>query len=201
MDLIRNASEAVCQSVNVFMENIDKRSIPWVTLTSLVDHDGSLNTAARDSVVMTIYNITRESFASSYQPAPSANVGIDSANGLPVRNPPIYIDLYVMFMANFTNSSYAEGLAALSRVITYFQQTPFLTHQNTPRLAPEITQLTMELENLSPIDVNYVMGMLGTKYLPSVFYKMRMLPFASQAMVERTYPVTGPGAGVVQGSR
>jgi hypothetical protein len=37
------------------------------------------------------------------------------------------------------------------------------------------------------------MGMLGTKYLPCVFYKLRMLPFASTAMQARAYPVSGGG--------
>ena len=34
---------------------------------------------------------------------------------------------------------------------------------------------------------------LGTRYLPSAFYKMRMIPFVSAAMAGRSYPVTGAG--------
>jgi hypothetical protein len=37
------------------------------------------------------------------------------------------------------------------------------------------------------------MGMLGTRYFPSAFYKLRVIPFASTAMHERVYPVTGAG--------
>lgn len=98
-----------------------------------------------------------------------------------------------MFMANFIEHSYPDGLAALSRLISFFQQTPVLNAQNTPGLSPEIDQLTLDLENLSAVDVNYVMGMLGTRYLPSVFYKLRMIPFASSAMQSRTYAVTASG--------
>jgi hypothetical protein len=53
--------------------------------------------------------------------------------------------------------------------------------------------LTLDFENLTPVDVNYVMSMLGTRYLPSAFYKLRMIPFASIAMQARTYPVTSGG--------
>lgn len=195
MDLIRNASETICGTVNVFLENIDRRPVPWVTLTSLVDHDGTLNPAARDTVVMTIYNITRESFISGYQPSPPAPLGGAAATaGVPVKSPPLFIDLHVMFMANFTEKSYAEGLSALSRVISFFQQNPTLTQQNAPALAPEIARLTLDLENLTPVDVNYVMSILGTKYLPSVFYQVRLLTFDSSAMLARTYPVSGPDA-------
>lgn len=194
MTLIKSACQVICSQANAFLGNIERRPDPWVVLTSLVNHDGSMNEAARDSVVMTVYNITRESFASSYQPASPMQPGAP-ASGLAVVNPPLYIDLHIMFMANFTEKTYVEGLSALSQVISCFQMTPYLTAQNTPGLPPQITKLSMELENLSITDVNYVMGVLGTKYLPSVFYKVRMLPFASQAMVARTYPVTAPEAG------
>jgi len=183
------------------MENIDRRPRPWVILTSLVDHDGSLNPLARDSVVMTVYNVTREAFASSYNPTPQNGVPAAGNNALYVVNTPIYIDLYIMFMANFYGKSYPEGLSALSRIISFFQQTPVFTQQNAENLAPEIPQLTMDLENLSPIDVNYVMSMLGTKYLPSAFYKLRMIPFASSAMIARGYAVTGTEAGAKGGRR
>ncbi|MEJ2459795.1 MAG: hypothetical protein P8Y58_17310, partial [Novosphingobium sp.] len=62
---------------------------------------------------------------------------------------------------------------------------------NAPTLTESIDKLTLEFENLSPVDVNYVMSMLGTRYLPSAFYKLRMLPFVSTAMGERAYPVRG----------
>jgi hypothetical protein len=193
MELIKNAAEKVCQSLNVFMENIEKRTTPWVVLTSLVDHDGSTNRSARDCVVMTVYNITRESFASSLRPNQGRQAG-QSDYTLAMTNPPIYIDLHLMFMANFAESSYGLGLRALSQVISFFQQNQTFTQSNTPGLAPQLTQLTMDLENLSPVDVNYVMGMLGTKYLPSAFYKMRMLPFDSSAMMARSYVVQDSAA-------
>ena len=56
-----------------------------------------------------------------------------------------------------------------------------------------IDKLTLEMENLTPVDVNYVMGILGTKYLPSAFYKLRLLPFDSNAMWARTYGAMGLG--------
>jgi hypothetical protein len=77
----------------------------------------------------------------------------------------------------------------LSRLIGFFQQTPYFSPVNAPALEPEINKLTLDFENLSAVDVNYVMAMLGTRYLPSAFYKLRMLPFASAAMQARAYPV------------
>lgn len=191
MDLIRNSLETICGLANAHLENLDRRGDAWIVLTSPTDHSGQPSEHARDKIVMCVCNISRETFISNYAPA---KTGGDS---FAVVNPPLYIDLQILFMANFSGNNYSDGLAALSRVIAYFQQTPSLTQQNAPGLAPGIDKLTMELENVSPAEVNYVMGMLGTRYLPSVFYKLRMLPFVSSAMQSRAYPVTegsDPGA-------
>lgn len=134
---------------------------------------------------MILYNITRENLVSTYTPA---KAGGDS---FAIVQPPIYIDLHLMFMANFTDRSYADGLEAISRIIAFFQQNPWFTQANAPDLDRDLDKITLELASLDPVEVNYIMGMLGTKYLPSVFYKLRMLPFASTAMQARTYPVGG----------
>lgn len=191
MDILRNVLHTICNSSNEYLNNVSPRSDSWVILTSLVDHDGVLNPETRGKIVMAVYNITRESFASSYQPTPPFSAG--TASSLPVTSPPLYLDVHLMFMANFTEKTYPDGLAALSRLISYFQQTPVFTPQNAPDLPSQIDKLTLDFENLSPVDVNYVMSMLGTRYLPSAFYKLRMIPFESNAMQGRTYPVTGSG--------
>jgi len=38
------------------------------------------------------------------------------------------------------------------------------------------------------------MGMLGTRYLPSAFYRVRMIQFDSRAMDARAYAATGIAA-------
>ncbi|MFN6251908.1 MAG: DUF4255 domain-containing protein [Acetobacteraceae bacterium] len=200
MDLIRNALKTICDQANTYLANIDPRPDSWVVLTSLVDHGGAINDSARDKIVMVVYNITRDAFASSYQPTAPASPGANHRQGLPVTAPPLYLNVHLMFMANFTEDAYPDGLAALSRVIEYFQQTSTFTPQNAPKLSPEIDQLALEFENLTTIDVNYVMSMLGTRYLPSAFYKLRMIPFAPSAMVARTYPVAGAATGISPGA-
>jgi len=179
MDKIRNVLEVIRQLASEHLGNIDRRGDEWLVLTSIVDHDGTVNETTRDKLVMNLYSITREDTISTYNPA------LPGAGGFAMVAPPLYIDLHLIFMANFIERKYPDGLAAIS----------WFNHDNAPLLHPDIDKLTLEFVNLSPVDVNYVMGMLGTKYLPSVFYKLRMIPFASSAMQARTYPV---GAGVPQ---
>ncbi len=193
MDLLRNSLETICGLANSYLENIDRRGDDWIILTSLVDHNGTLNQAARDKVVMCVYNITRETTISTYQGTVGSAPGGGPPASLAVVAPPLYLDVHLMFMANFTEKNYSDGLAVLSRLIGYFQQTPVFNQENAQALVPGIDKLVLEFENLSPVDVNYVMGMLGTKYLPSAFYKLRMLSFVSAAMQARAYPVSAPG--------
>ena len=196
-DLIRNALETISGLANAYLENLDRRGDAWISLTSLVDHNGTLNQGARDKIVMCVYNITRETTISTYQSTLSGGRKSDPAAGLAIVSPPLFIDIHLMFMANFTEKNYSDGLAALSRLVGYFQQTPFYDASNAPGLDPAFDKLTLEFENLSPVDVNYVMSMLGTRYLPSAFYKLRMIPFASTAMQGRAYAVGG--SGMVEG--
>jgi hypothetical protein len=45
--------------------------------------------------------------------------------------------------------------------------------------------------NLEMTDLNYLMGMIGAKYLPSVYYKVRVIPFRSDAMRGQVSAVHG----------
>jgi len=192
-ELVRNALETICGLANSYLENIDRRGDEWVLLTSLVDHNGSLNQAARDKIVMSVYNMTRETTISTYQSTIADRTKAGPVDSMAIVSPPLYIDVHLMFMANFTEKKYSDGLAALSRLIGFFQQTPCFTQDNARALAPAFDKITLEFENLSPVDVNYVMSMLGTRYLPSAFYKLRMIPFVSTAMQARGYAVSGAG--------
>lgn len=187
MSNIRTTLEVICKSANEYMQNIDRRSDDWVLLSDLAGHNGATHDAIRDKVVMTLYNITRENIIGTYKPA---RPGPDS---FAVVKPPIYVNLYLMFMANFSDKNYADGLAAISSIISFFQQNPTFTQANSPNLPTEVEKITLDMENLSPVDVNYIMSILGTKYLPAAFYKLRLLSFDATAMQSRTYGVMGHG--------
>ena len=182
MSSIRGVLGVIRTLVNEYMQNLDRRGDDWVTLTSIVYHDGSVNETTRDKVVMSLYNITRENVISTYAPA---RPGADS---FAIVAPPIYVNLHVIFMANFAANNYLDGLAAISHIISFFQQNPWFNQANAPDLGPEIDKITMEMSNLDASELNHVMGVLGAKYLPSAFYKLRLLPFASTAMQAIAYP-------------
>ena len=177
MELIETVCELIRQRLNAFFQNIDRSDEDWVILSNIVDHDGAVCQGARDKVVMVLTNITHETTISTYNSAVRA-----SATTYAVVAPPLYINLFILFFANFYDRRYVQGLAMISRTISFFQQNPWFTHANAPDLDPRIEKITMEITNLDLLQANYLMGMLGTKYLPSAYYKLRLTPFTSDTM-------------------
>lgn len=178
-DIIRNALETIAGLADIYLQSCACRDDSWLALTSTLDREGAPNPAARDKIVMTVYNFTSETTLGANLPVRQ----IASGESFAAVSPPLHLNVHLMFTANFTDRDYGTGLAMLSRLISYFQQMP----ENA--LAPEIDRMTLELENLEPADVQRVTAMLGTHYLPSVFYKLRMLTFASPAIQARVFPV------------
>ena len=177
---LRATLETIRALANDHMQNLDPRDDDWIVLADMLDHAGAPDRAVRDRIVMTVFNLTRDTTISNYQPvrgsvSPSA--------------PPLYLNVHLRFAANFTGERYGDGLAALSRLIGFFQQTPYFTRGTAPGLPPEIDRIAVEFENLSLADVREVTDMLGTPYRPSVFYKLRMLPFAAAGMPGPAYPI------------
>lgn len=198
MDVIRNILETICRLSDDFLQNRERRTDGWVILSNFSDHDGKLSESTRNKIVMAVYNITHETTISTYTAAQPGRRGEYA-----IVQPPLYVDLHLIFMANFIDRAYPEGLAAISRIISFFQQNPWFTQENAPQLDRTVDKITLEFADLSPVDVNYVMSMLGTRYLPSVFYKLRLIPFTSNTMSAKAYPARGstPGASPENGGQ
>lgn len=177
MSDIRRTLEAVRDRLNEFLGTVEQRPEGMVVLANVVEPDGQPYDGAKDMLVMFLANVQREITVSTY----SRTVPV-SDNKYAVVAPPLYIDLFVLFYANFYDKRYAEGLSILTRTISFFQQNLWFTHENLPGLPASIDKLTFELTNLELTDLNYLMGLVGVKYLPSVYYKVRLLPFDSEAM-------------------
>jgi hypothetical protein len=89
------------------------------------------------------------------------------------RNPKVYLNLYLLFSANL--SSYSESLKRLSYIIQFFQYQNVFTPLTSPTLPDGVEELILDLNTLSFQDLNNLWGVMGSKYLPSVMYKMRLI--------------------------
>ncbi len=114
-------------------------------------------------------------------------------------NPEIKLNLYVLISANFQNTSeedssddYVEGLKQLSFIISFFQAKNVFTPENSPKLAeydPNLKKLVIELYSYSFEQLYNFWSVVGTKYLPSVLYKIRMLTFQEKEFFDSNAPI------------
>ena len=94
------------------------------------------------------------------------------------KNPKIYLNLYVLFAVNL--SIYPESLKRLSLIIQFFQYQSVFTPADSPTLPAGVDKLIMDLTTLSFQDMNNLWGILGSKYLPSVMYKLRLITISEE---------------------
>jgi len=151
MSEIRGTLEHIRRRLDEFLSAEHPRSHEWVVLSNII---GDRN----DRLIMVLANVQRE-----------------TATANAVVAPPLYIDLFLLFYANFGDDQYPEGLGVIGRTVRFFQENPLFTRDNLPGLDPEIDKLTFEMINLDLAELNHLVGMMGVRYLPSVYYKVRII--------------------------
>lgn len=124
---------------------------------------------------------------------------INSYGNVERLNPEIKLNLYILISANFQNASqedssddYVEGLKQLSFIISFFQAKNVFTPENSPKLAeydPNLKKLVIELYSYSFEQLYNFWSVVGTKYLPSVLYKVRMLTFQEREFFDSNAPI------------
>ncbi|NRD75162.1 DUF4255 domain-containing protein [Shewanella sp. VB17] len=149
-----------------------------VIVSNLVGHDGSLSSNINNRVVLFLINIEKETAVKVSVPP------LINSNGLS-NVKPIFLNLYLMVVANFTDNNYNESLKFMSSVISYFQLEPVFNHQNSPDLDQNIEKIILDIENIERHEQSNVWSMLGAKYMPSILYKIRMVTIDPKATVSR----------------
>jgi len=96
------------------------------------------------------------------------------------QNPAVNINLQIIFIANFAND-YINELNYITKVIEFFQQKTAFTPQNTKGLdAFKIDKLSFKLNTLALNEQGNVWGLLGGKYMPSIVYRVGLIPIQDE---------------------
>ncbi|MFK0733585.1 MAG: DUF4255 domain-containing protein [Gloeotrichia echinulata GP01] len=131
-----------------------------------------------DAITVLLVNLEEEyTFRSGASHEQISNQGTN-----PQSYPNIYMNLYVLFAANFTE--YRQSLMFLSLIINFFQSHRLFNHHNSPSLSSDIEKLILELVNVPFSEQRDIWSYLGMSYMPSVIYKVRMVVFADTETVE-----------------
>jgi hypothetical protein len=162
-----------------------------VVVSNILEQDGTIATHVNNKIVVSLVNIEKES-------VPLNNVGHAPATAMrrTVSNPPIYVNLYLMFASYFSGNNYQEGLKFISNTIHYLQGQSVFDQHNSPELDANINKLVMDIHNLDITDLSNLWGVLSGKYLPSVLYKVRMVTVDAGAVKDQIPSVTKPAATI-----
>ena len=138
-----------------------------VSLIGTNEENGNLN----NQVIISLVNVEEDRIS-----RPVNNYVKVAQQNIPqviYKNPPVFLNLDILFTAYY--SDYQSSLLFLSYIIKFFQYQNVFTTLNAPDLPQQIDEVIFDLKTLSLQDLNNLWGILGSKYIPSVMYKVRLV--------------------------
>ena len=158
--------------------------------TVIVDNIGLFESSAgnglTDNIVISLVNIEEESSLKN-QPAlkrPFTGAAL-------YKNPPVYLNLYVLFTCNYSGDSYRLALRRLSYTIQFLQsKNSFSISSSISGGAADLAdkdilnvRFTLELYTLTFEQINHLWGSLGGRQMPFVMYKLRLIGLTEHAVL------------------
>jgi hypothetical protein len=166
----------------------DYLSIKDGSATVTVDNIGLLETTNGDSlsnnISITLVNIEEESTLKN-QPTVKK---FPPANAI-YENAPTYLNLYLLFTANYWGSNYILALKRISYVIQFIQsRNSFSYSSSVVSTVTDDTDLldlrfTLEIYTLTFEQLNHLWGALGGRQVPFVMYKLRLIALTERRIV------------------
>jgi hypothetical protein len=156
----------------------------------VIDNVGLFETSKGDSltnnIIITLVNIEEESTLKN-QPAlkrPISNIAV-------YENPPVFLNLYVLFTCNYSGADYPLALRRLSFIIQFLQsKTSFAAAASTSGGSIDVTEpgitslkFTLELYTLTFEQINHLWGSLGGRQMPFAMYKLRLVAVTDRSVV------------------
>ena len=189
--MIQAAINHLATQLNAYLKRTNNLSEDIVVVSGLIENDGSAAPHTNNKLILLLTNIEKDSLPQSNA---SRATGFDGRALVGSRS--VYLNLYVMLAANFSGSNYAEALKFISKAIAFFQMQPVFDKHSTPDLDSRIDKLVLDIENLNIQDLSNLWGLLGGKYLPSVYYRVRMVAINADNVVAQLPLATRPQTDV-----
>lgn len=189
--MIDHAVKHIAGQLNQFLKGAFDLAEDIVVISNILEQDGSVASHVNNKLVLFLINIERDTIPHRQ---PIGNRA--SPHRAVMSSHPLYFNLYLMIAGHFSGKNYPEALKFISSTIDFFQKNSTFDHHNTPELHKNIEKLMLDIENLELKDLNSLWGMLSSRYLPSIVYKVRMVTFDSQDIVSQVPVITRPGASV-----
>lgn len=182
--MLYQALEIIKDQVSSYLQDLGGGA-NMVVLENVAKHEDPNMSGIADKVILSLINLEEE--------VTLKNRGVtrtDSSDPL-YKNPPIHLNLYLLFAVNRT--SYIQSLDTLADIIEFFQGKHYFNQTNTVLnpANPALTgvnefKFTVELYTPTFEQLNYIWGTLGGKSLPNAFYKLTLATMDRDATLGRT---------------
>jgi hypothetical protein len=176
--------------LNAFLGTIYKATEPYAVLANLSMPDGSPPREIENRMVLTLTNIEREYGVRNQDIAMPAQ-----GNTSWRSNAPLNLNLYFLLAASFPSDT-AQALRFLSAAVGFLQSKASFGPHDAASFPRGLERLTVEMVNLTIGDLHNIWSCNGAKYLPSVYYKVRMVTLQDGWTIDRLPVITGTSAKV-----
>lgn len=178
--MIDKAITLIKDKVNAYLKLKADITEDKVAINNILSQEGSTSHLPENSILLTLVNIEEDRILTNTKDI-YKEVSDDRISKV---NPPVHLNLYLLFSANFSEDNYIEAIKFLSYLIGFFQAYPVFNHQNSSELNENIEKLILDLYNMNFEHQNHLWGTLGAKYMPSVMYKVRLVTIQEDNVVE-----------------
>src|SRR5688572_14098923 len=184
--MIDTAIKLLKEELQSFIENVKEDGSVVVDIDNIGLLETSRGDTLTDNIIITLVNIEEESTLKN-QPAlkrPFAKSAI-------YQNPPVYLNLYVLFTCNYSGKKYEDALRRLSFIIQFLQSKNSFSYSSSVVVndsdfkEPGVSELkfTMELYTLTFEQINHLWGSLGGRQMPFAMYKLRLVAITENVVV------------------
>ena len=176
--MIQAAINHLATQLNAHLKRTNNLTEDIVVVSSLIEADGSAAAHTNNKLILVLTNIEKDT-------VPQRNGSQSSTMGgrALAASQPLYLNLYVMLAANFSGNNYAEALKFISKAISFFQVHSIFDRHTSSDMDSRIDRLILDIENLNIQDLSNIWGLLGGKYLPSAYYRVRMISLTPDNVV------------------
>ncbi len=179
--MIDTALKFLTDELNTYLLTQTGSDVVKIEMSKLVDDTGKY-AFEEGKIAATIINIEEDCIFKSQLPD---QIYLNGQHV--VLEPELKLNLHIMFATNL--KKYDQALKYISHILTYFQTHRFFTPDVYPALDPLIGKLVPELQSLNYEQLNQVWAFVGSKQLPAVIYKVRLVSLQSKTPTGINLPV------------
>ncbi len=158
--MIYKALTFIANELNQYLKLRFTATKDKVVVANILNQDGSSTIIEDDRIIISLVNIEEEK-----------HVHNNWAGG--GSNPPVSLNLYVLFSTTFKGELSSDALKFISIIIGYFQSNK--SFSSSDGLDSNVEKLSFEIFNLDISELSSLWAGLGAKYTPSILYKVRMI--------------------------